>query len=131
MDSKINFNNYEESDANNELPIFSPPNRTKADKENVPDFLRVLDPKVYNKIQEQNASLAEHQNQTQKKSKKDEEHVANAVVKHTLETNHVYFPGQCKFVISCTHYKSHRRNLLFLFLFSIQNEFSQIMVQQL
>lgn len=49
MDSKINFYNYEAADAD-QLPIFSPLNRTRANKENVPDFLRVLDPKVYNQI---------------------------------------------------------------------------------
>ena len=90
MDSKIDFGKYEP-------PIFSPPNQTKPTKRSIPDFIRVLDPTVYNQIQQQGNVV---QTPPNKKSKKDEDQVADSIVKHTLNTNHLYFPGECSFVSS-------------------------------
>lgn len=97
MNSKIE--KFDESD--DELPMFSPPNQTKTTKPvTVPDFIRVLDPTVYNQIQKQNTRTDPPQTHLNKKPKKNEEQVAETIVKHTLNTNHLYFPGTCNFVSS-------------------------------
>lgn len=92
MDSKIDFEKYESTE---DMPMFSPPKRAKTTEQaKVPDFLRVLDPVVYNQIQNQNTRRTENERS------KNEEQVADSIVKQTLNTNHIYFPGECQFVSS-------------------------------
>lgn len=95
MNSKIRFDDHESTD---DLPMFSPPKKAKTTK--VPDFIRVLEPTVYNQIQKQSTGLDQTQTPSNKNPKEDEEQVAQSIVKHTLNTNHLYFPGKCSFVSS-------------------------------
>lgn len=107
MVSKIEF----ETVSVDELPIFSPPNkRGKSDsvQEPLPDFFRILEPKLYAEIRKQNADETQSQpfndgaaagtSQPHKKPQTLDESVADSIVKHTLNTNHLHFPGKCSFV---------------------------------
>lgn len=68
------------------LRIFSP---------RIPDFIRKLEPNVYNQIDKQSQPIPA------KKKKNDAPgKVAESILKHTLNTNHLYFPGNCIFVSS-------------------------------
>lgn len=105
MDSKIDFEKYESTE---ELPMFSPPKRAKTTEQaKVPDFIRVLEPMVYNQIQNQNTR------QTETKKSKHEEQVSDSIVKHTLNTNHIYFPGACQFVSLVLMLIFTRNNILY------------------
>lgn len=107
MVSKIEF----ETVSVDELPIFSPPNkRGKSDpvQRSLPDFFRILEPKLYAEIRKQTADETQSQpfndgaaagtSQPHKKPQTLDESVADSIVKHTLNTNHLHFPGKCSFV---------------------------------
>lgn len=109
MDSKIDF----ETAAVDEMPVFSPPtnNRARNDSANgpIPAFIRKLEPNMFAEIIESDRDSM--QSQPSKKPRQEKtvvagtfqvksgnESVADSIVKHTLDTNHLHFPGRCIFV---------------------------------
>lgn len=101
----------DESSEIDDLPIFSPLNK-RGKNGPIPDFLRKLEPKMFAEIRKKTTGEQDQmQSQPSKTSSQEEKLIAgtsqqkqvnesatDSIVKHTLNTNHLHFPGKCTFV---------------------------------
>lgn len=76
-----------------DLPIFSPPSKT-IKQPVIPEFIRLLEPKIFEQLQTKSSSRKDHQ----EKVTGENNSIAAAVVKHKLSVMHLSFPGKCHFV---------------------------------
>lgn len=103
--SELSKNDKE--DTIDSLPIFSPPGTSSfqlmTERKAIPDFIRVLEPEYYDEIQKRTATQVDQQTNPHKKSKQDEKSIGTSAIKHTLNTIHLQFPGNCVFVSQICH----------------------------
>lgn len=119
MDSKVDFGVVEDN-----IPIFSPPYKSGkigSVQVPIPNFFSKLEPKKFAEIRKRASEDSCHQSQPFKKARQEKdaiaetsqqlktkqanESVADSIVQHVLNTNHLYFPGKCHFVsLKITYY---------------------------